>query len=91
MYSDVSGSLAKTPSGNRYFLTFIDDYSRMAFVYLLWRKSEAVEKEKGFVLFCKTEIGKTPRVLQSDSGGEYAAKPVYDTILAATKWDGGET
>lgn len=74
VHTDVSGPLTATPSGNQYFLTFIDDFSRMAFVYLLRRKSEVAEKVKDFVLFCKTQIGKTPRVLQSDNGGEYIAK-----------------
>ena len=34
--------------GNRYFLTFIDDYSRKTWIYLLKEMSEAFERFKAF-------------------------------------------
>lgn len=74
VHTDLSGPMTSTPSGNKYFLSLIDDYTRMTFVYLLRYKSEAAEKIKQFVNFCKTQIGKTPRILQSDGGGEYTGK-----------------
>lgn len=71
VHMDLSGPMTSTPSGNRYFLSIVDDYSRMSFTYLLRKKSDAAVKIRDFVAFCKTQVGKTPRVLQSDGGGEF--------------------
>lgn len=46
VHSDLSGPMTATPSGNLYFLTMVDDYTRMTFTYLLRKKSEAAEKIK---------------------------------------------
>jgi hypothetical protein len=42
IHADICGPI-RTPSisNNRYFLLFIDDYSRMIWIYLLDKKSEA--------------------------------------------------
>ena len=78
VHTDLSGPMVSTPSGNKYFLTLIDDYTRMTFVYLLRGKS--AEKIKQFVYFCKTQVGKTPRILQSDGGGEYTGKELQSFL-----------
>ena len=38
-----------TRGGNKYFITFIDDFSKYAYVYLLKNKSDAFEKFKEFL------------------------------------------
>ena len=38
-----------TRGGNRYFITFIDDFSKYAYVYLLKNKRDAFEKFKKFL------------------------------------------
>jgi histone deacetylase 1/2 len=42
IHADICGPI-RTPSisNNRYFLLFVDDYSRMIWIYLLDKKSEA--------------------------------------------------
>ena len=47
MHSDILGPV-RTPSkrGAQYFMSFIDDYSRKAWVYFLKNKSEAFAKFK---------------------------------------------
>ena len=44
--SEINGML--TRDGKRYFITFIDDYSRFTYVYLLRTKDEAFGKFKEF-------------------------------------------
>jgi uncharacterized protein YigE (DUF2233 family) len=47
--SDVCGSFElKSIGGNNYFLTFIDDYTRHVWLYLIEKKSEVFTKFKKF-------------------------------------------
>nr|GEX54536.1 hypothetical protein [Tanacetum cinerariifolium] len=57
--------------GCMYFLSFIDDYSRKGWVYLLAEKSQALESFKQFKKKVETETGKTIKALRTDRGGEY--------------------
>ncbi|KAM0021224.1 putative RNA-directed DNA polymerase [Helianthus debilis subsp. tardiflorus] len=72
IHSDICGPI--TPSsytGKRYMLSFIDDYSRKAWVYLLSEKSQTLEKFKEFKSMIETESGKVIKCLRTDRGGEY--------------------
>lgn len=60
-----------TPSGNRYIMTLIDDFSRYTVVYLLRKKSEAASKIKEYVRWVKNVFGRKPLVIRSDGGGEF--------------------
>ncbi|GMP88730.1 hypothetical protein CsSME_00040608 [Camellia sinensis var. sinensis] len=52
VHTDVCGPLKPMSNGqNRYFLTFIDDYSRKTWVYFLKRKSEVFSIFKEFKAF----------------------------------------
>ena len=72
VHSDVC-DLHATPTlgGKKYFATFIDDYSRYCYVYLLHSKDEVLEKFKIYKneveLKCDTKI----KCLRTDRGGEY--------------------
>ena len=49
IHSDVCGPMnVKARGGYEYYVTFIDDYSRYGYVYLMQRKSETFEKFKEF-------------------------------------------
>ena len=49
IHSDVCGLMTTLArEGFSYFITFIDDYSRYGYVYLMKYKSEAFEKFKEF-------------------------------------------
>lgn len=75
VHSDVCGPMqTMSPSGKRYILTFIDDYSKYAVIYLLAHKSEVIEKFKEYVQMCRTMFNKTPKFLRTDNGGEYISK-----------------
>lgn len=74
IHTDVCGpSESTTPSGNRYFMTIIDDFSRYTFVCMLKEKSEVAGKIKEFVEFAKTQFGRKPKKVRSDQGGEYSS------------------
>ena len=47
IHSDLCGPMStQARGGYEYFVTFIDDYSRYGYVYLLRRKSECFDKFK---------------------------------------------
>ena len=55
----------------RYFITFIDDYSRKTWVYFLQEKSEAFAAFKCFKALVEKAYGKVIKILRSDRGGEF--------------------
>ena len=57
--------------GYEYFITFIDDYSRFGYVYLMKRKSEAFEKFKEFRVEVENQLGKWIKAIRSNQRGEY--------------------
>ena len=57
--------------GFEYFITFIDDYSRYGYIYLMHRKSEAFEKFKEYKAETEKRLNKCLKKLRSDRGGEY--------------------
>jgi len=58
----------------RYFITFIDDYSRFTYVYLLRTKDEAFGKFKEFKKMVENQKKRQIKVLRSDRGWEYFSK-----------------
>ncbi|KAL8162473.1 hypothetical protein V2J09_013962 [Rumex salicifolius] len=70
VYSDICGPISPmSHSGKQYFLSFIDDFSRKGWVYLLAEKSEAFERFKAFKLIAEKEVGVALRCLRTDRGG----------------------
>ena len=55
----------------KYFIIFIDDYSRYMNVYLLYNKNEALDAFKVFKTEVKNQCGKQIKIVRSDRGGEY--------------------
>jgi len=60
--------------GNRYFITFIDDFSKKLWVYFLKEKSAAFIVFKNFKALVENQSGHKLVTLRSDRGGEYTSK-----------------
>lgn len=72
VHSDVCGPIKPSSFGNaKYFVTFIDDYSRMVFTYTMQKKSQVPEIFKTFKTFVEKQTGKHIMSIKSDNGGEY--------------------
>jgi len=54
-------------------VSFIDDYSKFVWVYLLRHKSEVFQRFKGFQNLVERQFGKKIQTMQTDWGGEYQA------------------
>jgi transposase InsO family protein len=71
IHTDVCGPLPATNSGYRYFVTFIDDYSRMTFVYLMQNKSQVLLNIKHLIPRIENVTGRPVSRIRSDNGGEF--------------------
>jgi len=75
VYSDVCGPL-EVPSlgGNKYFISFVDEFSRKLWLYLIKAKSEAFKMFQKFKILVEKQSGKSIKILRTDGGGEYTSK-----------------
>ena len=72
VHSDVWGpSSITTSSGIRWFVTFIDDCTRMTWLYLLKHKSDVFLAFKTFHTMDQTQFSTKIQILRFDNGGEY--------------------
>ena len=82
VHSDVCGPLSvQAKGGYECFVTFIDDYSRYGYVYLMHKKSETFGKFKEFMAEAEKQLGKSLKTLLSDQGGEYLDTEFKDHLL----------
>ena len=81
IHSDVCGPFKPmTRNGERYFITFTDDYSRFGYVFLLRHKYEAFETFKIFKNEVENQLNKTIKVFRTDRGGEYLSDEFQDHL-----------
>ncbi|CAF4946395.1 unnamed protein product [Pieris macdunnoughi] len=72
VHSDVCGPMEeKSLGGARYYVTFVDDWSRKVFVYFISSKSQVLEKFKDFKLLVENQLNAKIKTLRSDNGKEY--------------------
>ena len=72
VHTDVCGPMStQAKGGYEYFITFIDDYSRYSYMYLMKWKPEAFEKFKEFRVEVENQLGRRIKTIRSDRGGEY--------------------
>ena len=81
IHTDVCGPMSVHATGGFvYFITFIDDYSRYGYLYLMRYKSEAFEKFKEFINEVEKQHGRSIKSLRSDRGGEYLSQAFLDYL-----------
>ena len=72
VHSDVHGPVkVQTVSGYRYWIAFLDDYTRHRAVILLKRKSDTFAALKQYKAWAERRTGKKLLCLRDDKGGEY--------------------
>ena len=98
IHTDVCGPM-KTASlcGNKYFILFIDDYTRMCWVYFIKFKSEVFTIFKTFKTLVEKQSDMLIKCLRSNNGTEYTSNQFLEycnssgivhqyTIHTITKW-----
>ena len=75
IHTDVCGPMSiPSVGGSRFFVTFIDDYSRYTYVYAIKHKSEVFERFTEFVEQVENLSGYRVKSLRSDNGTEYSSQ-----------------
>jgi len=71
IHSDLCSVEVPSNGGSRYFISFIDDFSRKAWVYFLQNKSDACTTFKKFKAYVEKRSGYQIQTLRTDRGTEY--------------------
>ena len=71
IHSDVWTSPVVSLSGMKYFVTFIDCYSRMTWLYLMKHKSEVLNCFKDFCACIRNQFNAHVHIIRTDNGSEY--------------------
>jgi hypothetical protein len=81
IHTDVGVYEKLSLGGNYYFLTFIDEKTRLAWVYFLKTKDEVFEKFLSFRKMFKTQFGQNFKKLNCDGGGEFLMTKKFNEFL----------
>ena len=72
IHSDVWGPAPIVSyGGSSYFVSFIDDYSRKVWIYVLKRKADVFNTFKQFRVWVEKSTNKTIKCLRTNNGGEF--------------------
>ena len=72
VHNDLCGPLSSSSFfGCKYFLTFIDDFSKRTWVYFLKLKSEVFDKFLAYKALVEKQYGHQIQRLRTNNGGEY--------------------
>ena len=63
--------------GEKYFITFIDDYSKLAKIYAIKSKDEVYDRFIEYINLIENKTGKKIKKLRCDNGTEYLNKDMY--------------
>lgn len=74
IHADICGpTKSESNSNKRYFITFIDDFSRRTWVYFLSKNFATLEVFKKFKATAEKESGDVICTLRTDRGGEFTS------------------
>jgi hypothetical protein len=71
VFSDVWGPAPTSVGRHDYYVSFIDDYSKFTWIYLLRRKSEVFQCFSDFQNMVERQFNRKILAVQTDWGGEY--------------------
>ncbi|CAN1293972.1 Retrovirus-related Pol polyprotein from transposon RE2, partial [Linum perenne] len=81
IHSDVWGpSKISTISGKKWFITFIDDHTRMCWLYFFTKKTEVEGIFRQFHKMIQTQFGVGISILRTDNGTEYFNTSLTDFL-----------
>lgn len=83
IHSDVWGpSKIPTVTGAKWFISFIDDHTRITWVFLMKEKSEVATIFKNFNSMIKTQFQTRVQILRTDNGKEFVNNSLVEYCLS---------
>ena len=77
IHTDICGPFPTVSwNGQQYFITFIDDFSRYGYIYLIHEKSQSLDVFKKYKAEVENQLSKRIKTVRFDRGGEYYGR--YD-------------
>ena len=74
VHTDVCGPFSTASTAKqRYYVIFIDDFSRKCWIYFMQKKDKTFSNFCEFKALVEKELGKKIKALRSDNGGEYVS------------------
>jgi hypothetical protein len=74
VYTDFWGPFGvPTPDGERYILTFTDDYTRRSWIYLTRTRTELYERFRQWQVTAERQSNERVKAIRCDNAGEYKA------------------
>jgi len=75
VHSDVCGLMeVETLGGNKFFVTFTDDFTRKVWIYLLKRKSQVFEVFRKYKTMVEKQSKLSIQTLRTNGGGEFTSQ-----------------
>jgi histone deacetylase 1/2 len=71
VFSDVWGPTLESVGRKKYYVSFIDDFSKFVWIYLIKHKSEVFQKFHEFQSLVERQFNRKILAMQTDWGGEY--------------------
>ena len=79
IHTDVCGPFSvASKAKHRYYVIFVDEFSRRCWIFFMQKKSETFLKFCEFKALVEKESGKQVKALRSDNGGEYISGEFKD-------------
>lgn len=82
IHSDIWGpSRVLNVNGDRWFVIFVDDHTRVTWIYLMKHKSDLLHIFKAFLSLIQNQFNTSIKNLRSDNGSEYMDKEMRKLLL----------
>ncbi|GBP45102.1 Retrovirus-related Pol polyprotein from transposon TNT 1-94 [Eumeta japonica] len=83
VHTDLCGPMEnRSIGGSRYFMLFIDDFSRMTYIYFLKSKDEALKCFQQYKAEVENQLNCKIKILRSDNGTEFCNSKFDDFLMS---------
>ena len=88
IFSDVWGQAPTSVGRHKYYVSFIDDYSKYTWIYLIKHKSDVFQVFQNFQALVERKFDSKIIAMQSDWGGEYEKlNYFFQKMGPLVRWD----
>jgi len=84
--SDVWGPAPVSVGRHSYYVSFINDFSKYTWIYLIKQKSDVFQVFKNFQNFVERKFGRKIISMQTDWGGEYEKLNSFFQQIGIAHW-----